>query len=128
MRTRAAVVGIALALALLSVGCGDDVDTEATRDTIAEGAEDARAAAENSFADLRTQGERLVDQVETRNAPEAKEQLLERCRDVLERLRKAGSNNADRLDSLCNRIRDTDVTNQQVWREIKDELRTLNPN
>jgi len=128
MRTRRAVLGIVLAFALVSGACGDDVDTEATRDTVAESAQDAREAAENAFAELRTQGERLVDEVRTRNAPEAKEQLLDRCRDALERLRKAESDRADQVDALCNRIRDADVENDDRWGEIKDELSRLNPN
>ncbi|MDQ4130794.1 MAG: hypothetical protein M3133_07390 [Actinomycetota bacterium] len=128
MRTRRAVLGIVLAFALVSGACGDDVDTEATRDTVAETAEDAREAAENAFAELRTQGERLVDEVRTTNAPEAKEQLLDRCRDALERLRRAESDRADQVDSLCNRIRDADVENDARWGEIKDELSRLNPN
>lgn len=128
MRTRRAVLGIVLAFALVSGACGDDVDTEATRDTVAESAEDAREAAEKAFAELRTQGERLVDEVQTMNAPEAKEQLLDRCRDALERLRRAESDRADQVDSLCNRIRDADVENDDRWREIKDELSRLNPN
>ncbi len=127
MRGRRAVLGLVLAAALVSVACGDDTDMEATRDTVAESADDAREAAENAFAELRTQGERLVDEVQTRNAPEAKEQLLERCRDALERLRRAESASADRVDALCNRIRDADVENDQLWGEIKDELRRLNP-
>lgn len=128
MRTRRAVLGIVLAFALVSGACGDDVDTEATRDTVAESAEDAREAAEKAFAELRTQGERLVDEVQTMNAPAAKEQLLDRCRDALERLRRAESDRADQVDSLCNRIRDADVENDDRWREIKDELSRLNPN
>ncbi len=127
MRTRTAVVAVVLAVALVSGACGDDIDTEATRDTVAERTEEAREAAEKAFAELRTQGERLVDEVQTRNAPEVKEQLLDRCRDALERLRKAESDRADQVDSLCNRIRDADVENDDRWREIKEELRRLNP-
>ncbi len=127
MRGRRTVLCVLLALAMLSVACGDDIDTEETRDTAAERAEEAREAAENAIAELRTQGERLVDQIETRNAPEAKEELLNRCRDVLERLRKAASESAERVDSLCNRIRDADVENEGQWRDIKEELGKLNP-
>ena len=89
MRGRSGVIGVLLALAMLSVACGDDINTEETRDTVADMTEESREAAEIAFAELRTQGERLVDQIETRNAPEAKEDLLNRCRVALERLRKA---------------------------------------
>ncbi len=125
MRGRRAVLGVLLALAMLSVACGNDVDTEETRDTVAETTEEAEEVAEDAFAELRTQGERLVDQIETRNAPEAKDELLNRCRDALERLRKAESESADRVDSLCDRIRDADVEDEELWRDIKEELGKL---
>ncbi len=117
---------ITIALGTLFVACGDnDVDTQATEDTVAEATRDAREEAENAFASLRTEGERLLDEFQTRNAPEAKQKLLEQCRDVLERLRKANSDQVGRVDSLCNRIRETDPTNASVWREVRDEIAKL---
>ena len=125
-RGRGAVVMITIALGTLFVACGDnDVDTQATEDTVAEATRDAREEAENAFASLRTEGERLLDEFQTRNAPEAKQKLLEQCRDVLERLSKANSDQVGRVDSLCNRIRETDPTNASVWREVRDEIAKL---
>ena len=124
--SRGAVLLIAIALGMLFVACGDnDVDTEATRDTVEDATRDAREEAENAFATLRTEGERLLDEFQTRNAPEVKQQLLDRCRDALERLRKANSDQADRVDSLCNRIRETDPSNTPVWGEVRDEIAKL---
>ena len=117
----------AFVLAGMLSACGsDDIDTEATGDTIEESAEDAREAAENAFVEFRTGGERLVDEIRTRNAPEAKQQLLDRCRDALERLREADSDDADRVDALCDRIRDTDIQDSSVWDEIKEQIEQLN--
>ncbi len=124
-RSRGAVVLITIALGTLFVACGDDADTQATQDTVAEATRDAREEAENAFATLRTEGERLLDEFQTRNAPQAKEMLLEQCRDVLERLRKANSDQAGRVDSLCNRIRETDPSNAAAWREVRDEIAKL---
>lgn len=125
MAPRAFIIAV-FALAGLLAGCGnDDIDTETTQDTVEEAAEDTRQAAERAFAELRTGGERLVDEIQTRNAPQAKEQLLERCRDVLERLREADSDQAGRVDDLCNRIRDTDVSNSEAWNEIRQEIEKL---
>ena len=124
-RGRGAVVLITVALAMLFVACGDDADTQATQDTVADATRDAREEAENAFATLRTEGERLLDEFQTRNAPEAKQKLLEQCRDVLERLRKANSDQVGRVDSLCNRIRDTDPSNSSVWREVREEISKL---
>lgn len=124
-RRRGGMVLIAIALGVLFVACGDDADTQATQDTVQEATRDAREETENAFATLRTEGERLLDQFQTRNAPEAKQQLLDKCRDALERLRKANSDQAGRVDSLCNRIRDTEPSNASVWREVKDEIAKL---
>lgn len=124
-RGRRAVVLITISLGLLFVACGDDADTEATQDTVEEATRDAREEAENAFATLRTEGERLLDEFQTRNAPEAKQKLLDQCRDVLERLRKADSDQVGRVDSLCNRIRETDPSNASVWREVRDEITKL---
>ena len=124
--TKRTLVVSAFVLAGVLAGCGsDDIDTEATGDTIEESAEDARVAGENAFAEFRTGGERLVDEIRTRNAPEAKQQLLDRCRDALERLREADSDDADRVDALCDRIRDTDIQDSSVWDEIKEQIEQL---
>lgn len=124
-RGRGAVVGITIAFGALFGACGDDVDTQATDDTVAEATRDARGEAENAFASLRTEGERLMDEFQTRNAPQAKEKLLEQCRKALEDLRKAGSDRAGEVDRLCNRIRETDPSNASVWREVRDEIAKL---
>ncbi len=125
-RTRSALVLIAIALGTLLAACGDnDVNTEATQDTVEEATRDARQEAENAFATLRTEAERLVDQFQTRNAPEAKQRLLDQCRDALERLREANSDQVGRVESLCNRIRDTDPSSASVWREVRDEITKL---
>ncbi len=120
------LIVVIAALATLLVACGDDgADTEATPDTVEEAAGDARQEAENAFASLRTDAERLFDEIRTRNAPEVKQTLLDRCRDVVERLRQADSPNADRVDDLCNRIRDTDVKDAAAWQHVQDELAKL---
>lgn len=110
-------------LGLTLVGCDDaDVETDATRDTIEEVGETASERAQEAFASLRTDSERLVDEIQTTNAPQAKEDLLERCRDVLERLREAESEAADRVGEICDRIRDADVEDAEVWDTIRDEI------
>ncbi len=124
MRSKTATAVAVLTLGALFAGCGEDADTQATRDTVEESAQDARQAAENAFAALRTDAERLVDEIQTRKAPEAKEALLDRCRNALERMRKAESESADEVDRLCNRIRETDI-DVPAWAEIKAEIERL---
>ena len=127
-RGRGALVLIIIALGMLFVACGDDADTQATQDTVEDATRDAREEAENAFATLRTEGERLLDEFQTRNAPEARQKLLEQCRDVLERLRRADSDQAGRVESLCDRIRDTDPSNSSVWNEVREEITKLREN
>ncbi len=120
---RRALVAVFAVLATLLVACGDEgVDTEATPDTMQEAAGDAREEAENAFASLRTDAERLLDELRTRGAPEMKQTLLDRCRDALESLRQANSPNADRVDDLCNRIRTVDVKDAAAWQQVQDAL------
>lgn len=116
-------------LGLLVAGCEDaDIDTDATQDTVEEAGEQARETAQEAFASLRTDAERLVDEIQTNNAPQAKEDLLERCRDVLERLREAESEAADRVGDICDRIRDTDVEDAEVWDDIRQEINEVEVN
>ncbi|MDP8936212.1 MAG: hypothetical protein M3O23_00395 [Actinomycetota bacterium] len=110
----------------LFVACGeDDVDTGATTDTVEERSTEAREQAENAFASFRTEAERLMDDIRARNAPEAKQVLLDRCRDALEQLRQANSDQTDRVDDLCNRIRDTEPTDTELWRQVQEEISKL---
>jgi nucleotidyltransferase/DNA polymerase involved in DNA repair len=125
-RRRCAAVLITVALATVFAACGDnDVDPEATRETVEDASQDARQAAENAFASLRTDAERLLDEIQTRNAPQVKEQLLDRCRDALERLRQANSQHVGRVDALCNRIRETDPSNARAWQDVREEVNKL---
>lgn len=112
-----------IGLGLVFAGCdAGDVDTDATRDTIEEAGESASETAEEAFASLRTDAERLVDEIQANEAPQAKEDLLERCRDVLESLREAESESADRVGEICDRIRDADVQDAEVWDTIRQEI------
>ena len=120
---RKLLIASTFALSGVLVGCSsDDMGTEETRDTIEQAGDEARNAARDGLASLRTDAERIADDVQARNAPEAKQQLLDRCRDALERARKANAENADRVERICDRIRDADIKNVSVWNEIKQEI------
>ena len=124
MRSRI-LLATMIPLAAAVTGCSSDDVGTATRDTVEERAGDAQEAARDGLAGLRTDVERLIDDVQARNAPEVKEQLLDRCRDALERLRRASSESADRVQKLCDRIRDADITNEAVWNDIKQEVEQI---
>ncbi len=78
--------------------------------------------AEEAFASLGIDAERLVDEIQANRAPQAEGDLLERCRDVLESIREAESESADRVDEICDRIHDADVDDAEVWNTIRQEI------
>lgn len=134
-------VAIALALALLLAGCGGDDnggqatdgardDVERVAEDVREGAEDAASAAaeqlRTGWASLETNAERLVDRIKTEGDAEAKQELLDQCRDRLQDARAAGSDQADRIESLCDRVRDTDANAGDTWDEIRKEIEDIN--
>ncbi len=81
--------------------------------------------AREGWASLRTDGERLLDDVQARNDPEAKKSLLDRCRDTEERLRTANDANADAVNEFCDTVRDADVNNTTAWDELRREWQQL---
>ncbi len=129
MPHRTKIIAMVMAGALALVGCGDDGDTAADNvgQETQEAAQDARTAARDVWASFRTDVERLVDEIRTQDAPRVKEELLQRCRDALERLRQAGSDQVDRVEQLCDRVQETDVGNTSAWNDIRREIEQLNP-
>ncbi|MBW3627488.1 MAG: hypothetical protein KY412_07750, partial [Actinobacteria bacterium] len=104
------------ALGLAFGACGDGDAADRTADTVENVAEDASDTAENAWASLRTEFEELVDEAATGDS-EAQDQLLERCRETLEELRKADDPGAERVGQLCDNIRDAD--DQTAWDELR---------
>ncbi len=122
------ILTVMLVGALTFTACGDDdggTATDAVEQQTEEAARDARAAAQDAWASLRTDAERLLDEIRTQDAPRVKEELLERCRDVLERLRRAESDATQRVEQLCSRIQETDVANADAWSDIKRQIDQL---
>lgn len=126
-----------LALTVVSVlvaGCGNGDGGQEAEDTVRDVAESAQDRAEGAaesledgWATLRTEAESLIDAISTRNDPEAKTQLLEKCRERLEDLRQADADDVQRVETLCDRIRDTDVDAGDAWTEIKKEIDDIDP-
>ncbi|HUF31896.1 MAG TPA: hypothetical protein VMN58_01655 [Acidimicrobiales bacterium] len=112
-----------LALGLLA-GCGDDGDGDAdvTTDDLEDVGDDLRDVANDAWASLRTNAERLIDKAATGD-DEARDELLAQCRDSLQELRKAEDPGADRLQSLCDEIRDAD--DDTAWDEVRREIEEM---
>ena len=119
---------VLLAGAIVGAACeeGSDVTADQAQDRINETSDDIQAQADDAWASLRTDGERLIDEVQTRNDPEAKDQLLDRCRDAEERLRQDDNANADRINEFCDEIRDTNPEDSDAWNAIKSRFDELN--
>ena len=124
--TRLLAVGLLIG-AVAGVACSDDgsVDTDRARDQAQQTQQDVSKEAKDAWASLRTDGERLIDEVQTRNDPAAKQRLLDQCRDVLERMRQNDNASADRVETFCNRVRDADPNAEGAWNQIKAEFEAL---
>jgi hypothetical protein len=121
------LAGTLVVAAVVGVACTDDggVDTDRARDEAQQTRQEVTEEAKDAWASLRTDGERLIDEIQTRNDPDAKQRLLNQCRDVLEQMRKNDAANADRVDQFCNRVRETDPNARSAWNEIKAEFEEL---
>jgi|SRR5215217_2589614 len=120
--------GSLLLVAATGVACSeeDKTDSSSVKATVQDAANQVKQQTKDAWASLRTDGDRLIDNVQTRNDPQAKQQLLDKCRDTVEKLRKDDSANADRVNTFCNKIRDTDPNTQSAWTEIKSQFNELN--
>lgn len=129
MRWQRFLAALVLSGSVALAACGDDADetAEDVRERTEEVAEDAASAAREAWATLRTDTERLVDEIQTRNDPRTKQQLLDRCRDALQKLREARSDQADRAEEVCDLIRDTDVNDRDAWSDVKDRVERIDP-
>ncbi len=119
-----------MAAVLLVGACGDedaDMAQERVPPQAEEAARDASAATKDALASLRTDAERFVDNLQSSEAPRAKQALLDKCRDVLEKLRKDNSDAVGEAERACERIQETDVTDRDAWNQIRGEIRQLDP-
>ena len=125
METRRAIASVATVFTLVLAGCGsEDVDPDAVPG-LEEAGEDARAQAEEALADLRTEAEEAVDELPTPEAPEVKQELLDRCRDAVESMREADMQTTDSVQQICDRIEGADVSDLDLWNEIQQEIENL---
>ena len=123
METRRAIASVATVFTLVLAGCGsEDVDPGAVVD---DAGEDAQAQAEEALADLRAEAEEALDEMPTPEAPDVKQELLDRCRDALESMRDADMQTADSVQQICDRIEGADVSDMDVWNEIQQEIEDL---
>ena len=122
------LAGVLLASSVVGTACSEDadLDTEKAKDNANQAAQTIRRETRDAWATLRTDGERLVDQVQTRNDPEAQKQLLEKCRDTVEQMRKNDQPNSDRVNQFCDKVRDTDVKDTNAWNQLKAQFKELN--
>lgn len=122
--TAARRIATACFAATLALGaCGGD--DEVTSGEVEEAVDDAREETEDAFATFRTGFERLVDKASTGDN-EAREELLNLCRDTLEDLRQADDPRSDEVGELCDEIRDAD--DQTAWDSIRQKIDDIGEN
>lgn len=114
------LVGAVALTAGTLAACGDDDTTigqsiDNMNETIQDEASTAWASFETNF-------ERVVDQART-GANEVQADLLAQCRDLLQDLRADGDASADRVETLCDSIRDAD--GEAAWDEIRAEVEAI---
>jgi hypothetical protein len=134
------LAALVLAGAAAGVACSDSgtVDKDTATDRAQTAATQVQQSAQNAansqdlqgaWASLRTDAYRLLDQMQTRADPDAKKQLLDRCRATQDQFKKnSDSANADKVGKFCDRVRDTDPSAQGAWNEVKSELTKLDIN
>ena len=84
------------------------------------------AAARSAWASLSTDGSRLIDQLQTGGSADNKAQLLSKCRDAEEKVKKENDSRAGDVTKLCDQIRDTDVNAKDSWGQVKTKFNDLN--
>jgi len=121
-------VAILLVASIGAVACDEESDATADRanTTVKETAKKLTEDTRTAWAGLRVDTERLLDQAQTRNDPEAKQRVLTECRDVEERMRKEDAPNADRVNEFCDKVRTTDPNNTSAWDDLKKRFTELN--
>lgn len=122
METKTAIASVATVVALALAGCSsEDVDPQAVPGA-EEAGEDARAEAEEALADLRTEAEQAADELQTPEAPEVKQEILDRCNDALASAREADLEATGALEEICDRIEAADVRDMDLWNEIQQQI------
>ena len=124
--SRLTLVVLPLILGMAIAAACSESEVDQAQDTAKSTSKDIQQQTKDAWASFRTDSDRLVDQVQTKNDPEAKKQLLDRCRNSVEQMRKANSTNADQVDKFCDQIRDADVNNKDAWNNVKSRLNELN--
>lgn len=124
--TRLTFALLALALGMAVIAACTSDDQEQVQSAASTAAGEAKTQVKDAWASMRTDGERMIDAVQTRNDPAVKQDLLDSCRNTLEKMRKADNASADKVDALCTKIRDTDPKDSNAWAGIKDQWKQLN--
>ena len=129
------LAGLVLFGAVGLAACSEDdtVDTSAAREQAQTAGQQAQSAAKDASKDVkeawsgvRVDSDRLLDRIQARNDPEAKRELLDKCRNAQEKIAKSDSARAGDVNTLCDKIRDTDVNSRDSWNQIKDQMNQLN--
>lgn len=118
--------GLVLLGATALVACTEE-DADRAQDQVQGAANTVTKEMKDAWVSASVDGEKLIDDVQTRNDPEAKRKLLENCRKGEEQMRKANADAGRQMQQLCDQIRDADVNNRGAWDGVRtrwNELKT----
>ena len=101
-------------------GAADNVRRDASAT-----ANEVRTRVSDAWASLRSDGEQLIDKSRTSADPNAKADLLARCRDARDRLATNNPDQAGRVERFCNNVRDANPGDSAAWETIKREFGAL---
>lgn len=125
-------IGFWLAAGLMVLGASalvacTEEDTDRVQSEAQGAADRITQEMKDAWVSASVDGEKLIDDVQTRNDPEAKKKLLENCRKGEEQMRKANADAGKQMQQLCDQIRDADVNNKDAWDKVRTrwtELKT----
>ena len=102
---------------MVVVACTDDGESAATT---------VRQESKDAWARMRTDSDRLVDNVQKNRDQASKQTLLDNCRKSQEEMAKNDAERARRVERVCDQIRDAEPGNSNAWNDIKKRLDELN--
>jgi hypothetical protein len=83
-------------------------------------------SANGAWSSLYTDAQNLINQLQTQNAPQAKQTAVSQCQSAVQQVQSSNPSLGSQVSSLCDKISSTDVSNSQAWNQIKQQLSDLN--
>lgn len=80
----------------------------------------------SSWASVYSDAQSLLNQLQSQNAPQLKQSLLNKCATAQQQANQNDATLGSKIQSLCTMISNTDVSNNQAWNQVRQQLNNLN--